>query len=238
MHQQGNKEFITLNSLHIGNLFDDHTRMLQSRWTSIEILSNDANVFFAENYPKDQHNGAKLETLQEQVVEIPSIDKVLSEIIDNILSSIENRPVNQTGNVASKLRLKRHCRVMLRTNVDISDRLINGQLGPIYDFPTNIATVTKIYIKLDDNTAGLKAIQNTSLARTNNYDLISRTEASLALSKIHTSTIKRTQFPIMLVYAYTIHEGPCLTLKKICLSFDLSKQKHLVMVKCMLHLVE
>ena len=103
---------------------------------------------------------------------------------------------------------------MLTTNVDNSDRLINGQLGPIYDFPTNIATVTKIYIKFDDNTAGLKTIQNTSLARTNNYALISRTEASLALSKIHTSTIKRTQFPIMLVYAYTMHEGPCLTLKK------------------------
>ena len=51
MHQQGDKEFITLNSLHIGNLFDDHTRMLQSRWTSIEILSNDANVLFAENDP-------------------------------------------------------------------------------------------------------------------------------------------------------------------------------------------
>ena len=68
--------------------------------------------------------------------------------------------------------------------------------------------------------------------------LLAEQRHSLALSKIHTSTIKRTQFPIMLVYAYTMHEGPCLTLKKICMSFDLSKQKHLVMVKCMLHLVE
>ena len=49
---------------------------------------------------------------------------------------------------------------MLTTNVDISDRLINGQLGYIYDFATNIGTVTKIYIKFDDNAAGLKAIQN------------------------------------------------------------------------------
>ena len=45
---------------------------------------------FEENYPKDQYSCTKLETLQEQVVEIPSIDKVPSEITDDILSSIAN----------------------------------------------------------------------------------------------------------------------------------------------------
>ena len=164
----------------------------------IEILSNDVNVLLAENNPKDQYNCAKLETLQEQVVEIPSIDKVPSEIIDDILSSNAKRPLNQRANLASKLRLKRHCRVMLTTNVDISDKLINGQLGYIYDFATNI------YIKFSDNAAGLKGIQNESLARTHNAVPISRTKASFALSKIYTSTIKQTQFSIMLAYVCSI----------------------------------
>ena len=74
MRQQGDKEFITLNSMRIGNLSDDHARMLESRQISIETLSNDVNVLFAENDPKDQYNCAKLEKLQEQAVEIPSID--------------------------------------------------------------------------------------------------------------------------------------------------------------------
>ena len=86
---------------------------------------------FEENYPKDQYSCTKLETLQEQVVEIPSIDKVPSEITDDILSSIANWPLNQTGNLVSKLRLKRHCHVMWTANVDVSDRLINGQLDYI-----------------------------------------------------------------------------------------------------------
>ena len=91
MRQQGDKDFITLfNSLRIGNLSNDHARMLQSRQISIETLSNDVNVLFEENYPKDQYNCTKSETLQEQVVEIPSADKVPSEIIDDILSSIAN----------------------------------------------------------------------------------------------------------------------------------------------------
>lgn len=58
LRQQGDKEFMTsLNSLCIG---------------------------LAENNLKDQHNCAKLGTMQEQAVEIFSIVKVLSEITDCI----------------------------------------------------------------------------------------------------------------------------------------------------------
>ena len=74
MYQQGDKESIKLvNSMHIGNLSDYHDRMLQSHQIFIESLSNDGNVLFSENDPNDQYNCAKLETSQEQVVEIPSI---------------------------------------------------------------------------------------------------------------------------------------------------------------------
>ena len=129
---------------------------------------------------------------------------------------------------------------MLTTNLDISDRLINGQLGYTYDFATNIATVTKIYIKFDDNAASLKAIQNESLEYfiTNNAVPFGRTEASFALSKTHTSTIKQSQFPIMLAYTCIMQKIQGLTLRKIGVSFDLNNQKHLVMVDFMLHLVE
>ena len=57
---------------------------------------------------------------------------------------------------------------MLTTNADISDRLMNGQLGYTYNFATNIGTATQICIKFDDNAACLKAIQNESLAKTHN----------------------------------------------------------------------
>ena len=45
MRQQGDKDFITFNSLHIGNLSNDHARMLQSRQISNETLSNDVNIY-------------------------------------------------------------------------------------------------------------------------------------------------------------------------------------------------
>ena len=103
---------------------------------------------------------------------------------------------------------------MLTTNADISGRLINDQLGYIYDFATNMGTVTKIYIKFDDNAAGLKAIQNESVARTHDAVPISGTEASFALPKSHTCTIKQNQLPTMLAYACTMHKVQGLILKK------------------------
>ena len=65
---------------------------------------------------------------------------------------------------------------MLTTNVDISDRFINGQLGYNYDFVTGQGTVTKIYIKFDDARVGLKAIQRKPLARAHKAVPIIRTE--------------------------------------------------------------
>lgn len=57
---------------------------------------------------------------------------------------------------------------MLITNVDISDRLINGQLGYIYGFTISQDTALKTYIKFGDVRAELKVIQSEKLARLKN----------------------------------------------------------------------
>ena len=73
---------------------------------------------------------------------------------------------------------------MLITNSGISDRLINSQLGQIYDFKTNIGTVPRIYLSFDNNAAGLKTIQmNFWQAKTHNALPISRIKVPFVLSK-------------------------------------------------------
>ena len=44
---------------------------------------------------------------------------------------------------------------MLTSNLDIADRLINGQLDTVFDFKYSVGTITKIYVKLDDFNAGM-----------------------------------------------------------------------------------
>lgn len=113
---------------------------------------------------------------------------------------------------------------MLTTNVGISKKLINCQLRYLHDSGTSQCTVTKIYITFDDGRAGVKAIQSNPCARAHNAILIVRTEGTFVLPKSQTFTVKRTQFSIVLISAYTIHKVRNLTLENLCVSLSLSKQ--------------
>ena len=53
---------------------------------------------------------------------------------------------------------------MLTTNVDISDQLINGQLGRVIEVSLDNITnkPSTIFVKFDDSNAGASAIRNSS----------------------------------------------------------------------------
>ena len=124
----------------------------------LKIWAMMSMYYLLEMVLQDQYNCTKLETLKQQLVEISANDKVPSGVTADMFINIANKPLNKTSNLVSKLKLKRHLRIILTTNIDISDRLINGQFEYIYDFATIQGTIIKIYIKSDDARAGLKAI--------------------------------------------------------------------------------
>ena len=45
---------------------------------------------------------------------------------------------------------------MLTSNKDIADRLINGQLGVVFDFKQLEGAITKMHVKFDENLMMLK----------------------------------------------------------------------------------
>ena len=45
--------------------------------------------------------------------------------------NVLNKNQSETGGLAGKLELKINARVMLTVNVDVNDRLINGQIGTV-----------------------------------------------------------------------------------------------------------
>jgi hypothetical protein len=68
--------------------------------------------------------------------------------------------------------IKDNARVVLTTNVDISDRIINGQLFTVIKVAVDSVSnkPSTIFVKFDDSSAGRSAIQNSSsvFARENN----------------------------------------------------------------------
>ena len=79
-----------------------------------------------------------------------------------------NQSQSETGGLAGTLELKVNARVMLTVNVDLEDRLVNGQLCPAKDFQKDQnGNVLKIYVAFDDCEAGLKIISRDTFASQN-----------------------------------------------------------------------
>ena len=88
-------------------------------------------------------------------------------------------------------------------------------------------TFSKIYIKFDDNKAGLKRIFMDSLTRDCGWVPTERAEANIRVRAIKDSSpvINRSQVLLMLAWGCTVHKVQGLTLKKVVISFDLVKQR-------------
>ena len=121
---------------------------------------------------------------------------------------------------------------MLTTNIDIEDRLLNGQLGTIIkiDFDHNSQTSSIIDVKFDDEKAGNNLINksNNQFAKKERVVPIEPILARFKLrpGKPSSPEVQRIQFPITLAWACTVHKVQGLTLHKIVVSFNLERQKY------------
>ena len=115
---------------------------------------------------------------------------------------------------------------MLTVNVDLRDRLVNGQLDTVKHICKNLnGKVTKIYIKFDDAGAGRKKINKDTFSKQHSWVPVEKFETDKLKANSYV-VIKRTQFPIMLAWACTVHKVPGLSLPKIDVSFDLHCQRN------------
>ena len=126
------------------------------------------------------------------------------------------------------LKVKVNARVTITTNIDLLDRLINGQIGTVKYISINKNEVDAIYVAFDNVSAWqIRINRNDLIARNVMWVPIKREETSIYINKckITSSAIKRTQFPLMLSWACTVHKVQGLSLNSAVINFDLEKQK-------------
>ena len=230
MRQRNDIEFIELlNQVRIGQLSPQNEELLKS----CKIDRNDPDYpidaihIFAENIPVEQHNNAMLDSLQSVKYNIAAQDELPKDIkqINTISDFLANAKPSETGGLCYSISLKIGARIMISRNIDIEDKLVNGQVGKVMEFKLNGSKIEGIYIKLDDDTAGLKARNRDRLCRENNWIYIERTEATFSPKKNRYVVVKRTQFPLILSWACTCHKVQGLSLQSAVISFDLRNQK-------------
>ena len=231
MRQRGDSELIDLlNKVRTATLDENDESLLKSKFIDKNTAGYpiDALHIYAENSPCHEHNKNMLDALDNILYTVHAIDEAPKNVSKDIIDKALSRNQSQTGGLAQTLYVKINARVMLTVNIDIADRLINGQIGTVKHITRNSNnTIVKIYIKFDDDEAGRKKIDSDCFAKQNMWVLIEKSEASvnLKINRDSSPIIKRTQFPLILSWACTVHKVQGLSLDKAVVSFNLLKQK-------------
>ena len=232
MRQRGDSELIDLLSkVRTSSLEECEEDLLKSRFITKDAdnYPSDALHIFAENKPCQEHNLHMLnENTGNSLHSIAAIDQLPKNVSKDILEKTFNRNQSETGRLAKMLEIKINARVMLTVNIDIADRLINGQIRTIRHISSDSnGNISKLYVKVDDTEAGVKNIDADPFARKYKWVPIEKAEASIIIrmNKDSFPAIKRTQFPLMLAWACTVHKVQGLSLQQAVISFKLFKQR-------------
>ena len=206
MRQQGDNVNVfvdLLNDVRVAELTTEDEQLLRSRFISknspdypIEALH-----LFAENRPVLQHNQGMLDKLDGMSFLIPAIDEIPKNATDRLVQEAQNRKQSETGGLALNLTLKLCAKVMLTVNIDISDKLINGQIGIVKNITFRNGKLSKIYVNIFNEEAGLRKMVLDSYAVHRKFVSIEQSEADIHINKNNLSSpaIKRTQFPLTLI---------------------------------------
>jgi len=120
--------------------------------------------------------------------------------------------LDATGGLPSEITLTKGASVMLRHNIDVADGLYNGAQGTIalIDGDPNSTTPRPIYVHFGDPKIGTKAAR-----REVDGKMAVRIDPKTASFDLNGRQVKRTQLPVILSFAITIHKAQGLTLQKV-----------------------
>ena len=139
--------------------------------------------------------------------------------------------MSEAGNLESQLQLKIGAQVMLISNLDIDDRLVNGLVGTVKQIKYKNNEVSVVHVKFNDNNAGREAMQSDVTAQQHNWVPIKKHQALFGLRKNKQQpSVKRTQFSLTLSWACTAHKVQGLSLAEGVVRLDLSSMNKMYLI--------
>ena len=199
MRQRGDFEFISLLNKIMEGEIDDHVE----NTLKVKEKSFPQHVvhMFAKNRPAKEHNETQLNTRDTPLILIDAVDEIPKDIVlsQSQIDAIKQRKMSEAGNLESQLQLKIGAQVMLISNLDIDDRLVNGLVGTVKQIKYKNNEVSVVYVKFNDISAGREAMQSDLTAQQQNWVPIKKHQALFGLRKNKQQpSVKRTQFPLTL----------------------------------------
>lgn len=141
MRQKGDQTFINiLNALRVGELKLNQLKPLQDRIISSDQMTGEFAIGQALRiYPKrsfvDEHNALVLEEYRKKGTEMFKIeaqDRIVNgdpKLTKDMIAAKISTDVNKTAGLPKSITLFVGAKVMLKSNVDVSKKLVNGAIG-------------------------------------------------------------------------------------------------------------
>ena len=213
MRQSGDFEFISLlNKIKEGEIDNHVESTLKSQFLKKKSFPQHVVHMFAENKPAKEHNETQLKNLNSQLIFIDAIDEIPKDIVlpQSQIDANKQTKMSETGNLESQLKLKIGAQVMLTSNLDIHDRLVNSLVGTFKQIKYKNNEVSIVYMEFNNNNAGREAMQSYVIAGQLNWVPIKKHQELFGLRK-NKQRFSLTQFTLIhfsltLSWAWTVHK--------------------------------
>ena len=225
--QQGDPTFAqTLNRIRTGEHTEEDMELLSSRsMTTANPAPASALHIFPLRRQVENHNIVMLSSMPAEPITISAHDSQ-KDRETGLLSLSMSDDIHQTGGLHKELPLKISCRVSLTRNIDVSDGLVNGAQGTVVNIalPTQKPLTGTIFIKFDKADVGSTAISSLSASmRQQGAVPVQAETASFEIGNYAAVHVSRTQFPLTLSWAATIHKVQGTSLDTVVVNFSEAK---------------
>jgi ATP-dependent DNA helicase PIF1 len=214
MRQSGDDDFKNLlNAVRVGEMSTEHTELLLSkldRSSKLEGMFADevATRIVPTKKQVEAHNAKVLKKFakefKEKIVSIVAVDNLIAESTSKIkgklpdVKSVCPSNIDKTAGVPEEIKLCKGARVMLKVNISVREKLVNGSLGRV----TNIGWQTFQHIKHSNQMVEyvevkFDHIENPVKVYPKDVMFDATNDASI---------IERTQVPLVLAWAVTAHK--------------------------------
>ena len=234
--QRDDKLTELLNRERIGLLTDEYCKILSERIVKKlnDNYPREAMHIWEENKPVDAHNKKMLDSINGKLVTIIAHDMYPTHVSDIDINKALERGRCPNAGLDNNIELKVAARVMLTTNVDVEDLLINGQIGTVVKIKMNRVSskLEVIYVKFDDQNAGQVRFRKSGDRYVTANGVVPVTSVlgrfKVKENRQSSPEIQRTQFLLTPAWACTVHEIQGLTLPDVVFNFELFGQSQFI----------
>ena len=222
-HRQGEDKGYAdiLNRLRVGTYAAEDNELLKKRVRPYnDSIPENALIVAGSNEDVNNYNTCRLNKIVGDLIQCKAV--VFSESRGVFKPKLNNDGSIIGTTLQYHIDLKKGCRVMLTTNLDLCDGLVNGSLGTVVGFEYNRARLVQhIMVKFDDNEDGVRRRKNfdslVSKYPGENATPIEKMEYGFSQSKkqdVASARATAVNFPLKLCYATTAHKIQGSTVKK------------------------